>query len=235
MKFFLTLSFLSLNLMIISSSAHAVVDPKKVVERAGTNVQMVVENVANFLNVLEQVQANVLKGPMGAIQSQVADLQSKASFESFAPIVSTDLQSVMGDKGLAAVPDVAKYAEENLMTVNVSDGVSARDAYMAVNERLNVNGTNAMAMAKEVLAKGNEAPSQSDSQLAQAASGKNMQEKAAGEMGIDTQALGNMIAQNQLDAKLLEVKATGYMAIIQRSTLPTVNEKTKGGSDEQQS
>ena len=199
-------SFL-LGMVLMSSPVYAIVDIVKLLQHTLRNVQEIIEVVQNEASLKESENYSKLQGEIGAIMPKVVDLGSKVKDVSFAPVLPSEIQGLLGDKGMAAVPQLRSFLSKDLNSINVGDVVGQRDALAAISEQMNLGGVEAFKIGKEAMARLNKAPSELIQQFSVATGARDMQNKITQETGNSIQILKSDVAINQHLAKKLETLA----------------------------
>ena len=199
-------SFL-LGVVLTASPAYAVVDIVKLLQHTLRNVQEIIEVVQNESSLKESTNYSKLQGEIGAIMPKVIDLGSKVKDASFTPVLPSEIQGLLGDKGMAAVPQLRSFLSKDLKSINVGDVVGQRDALAAISEQMNLGGIEAFKNGKEAMALLNKAPNELMQQLSVATGAKDMQNKITQETGNSIQILKSDIAINQHLARKIETLA----------------------------
>ena len=228
-KIFITSTFLGMFLAV--SPAHATIDIMKLLQHTLRNVQEIIEVVQNESSLKESTNYSKLQGEIGAIMPKVVDLGSKVKDVSFTSILPSNIQGILGDKGMAAVPQLRSFLSKDLKSIKVGDVVGQRDALVAISEQMNLGGVEAFKIGKEAMALLNKAPNELMQQFGVATGAKDMQNKITQETGNSIQILKSDVAINQHLARRIETLAQGLRQDVKRELQKAGNLLTenKGG------
>lgn len=211
------LMLLCLGAVMHSTPAFAVIEIYKVMQYSVRNVQATIEVVENTLALITSVKMSLLQGMIGAIMPRLPATVSLVQPESFAPIIPVKIVSLV--KAGDGISQVRRYVEKELRSINPGDVISQRDALNAVNERLNLSATQAIALGKEAAAKLNKAKDENKEMLSLAQDAADQHNKDVQEAAFGIKALENDAASNQLTSHLIETRAQRMMADIQNRTV----------------
>ena len=218
-------------------SAHAVVEPVKVLQYSLRNVQATIEVIQHILELTTSIQHTSLQGTIGSVSPTLVDMGGKVAGRDFAPVLSSELRGVVSGNGLNAVPQLRSYVNEELKSIKLGDGISQRDVLHKLNEMDNLMGVSAIKLGKEALAKTNKAVQENAQQLSIAGNAADLQEKISQETGVSLRTLQNDTFRNQLSSNLLQTKAMRYKSAVLKATqegekLPnTLIDEAKGSLD----
>ena len=226
-----TLKFIILSgfLFMVSAPAFATIDIPNIIVWMMINMSVKGEASNNESARKDLVKINKIFGEAGGLPMQLVDVGASVPFNSYAPIVIEEIQPYLDRGGYANIPEIQEEIRTYMTLLNSADMESQANVLADIDMRLNLNSTNALQKAKNVLALSNKAPDEADAQLKLSGDQQDLHHRFIQEMAQDIQLYKRDISLNQLRAQLLETTAMGIITDMQHSTLDIPEELKEVG------